>query len=335
MTKLAELKYNIKIFTDRKGTKSFEDLALEVFKFQVDHNSLYREYCSLLGISINRINRIEDIPFLPISFFKTHEIISGSWTAEFVFESSGTTGPTTSRHLVEDLSWYHEMSASGFREFYGDPGDYVIFALLPGYLERSTSSLVQMVHHFSESGASDLGGFYLDDFGKLRADLKQVIDSGKKSILIGVSFALLDFAELSHGLKLDQVLVMETGGMKGRRKEIIREELQSLLKEGFKVNKIHSEYGMTELLSQAYSTRNGLFMPVRTMKVLPGSVTDPLSLERFDTQATIKVIDLANVATCSFIATEDMGRVFSDGSFQVLGRLDQSDVRGCNLMYVD
>lgn len=335
MTKLAELKYNIRKFALGKGSQSFEDLALDVFKFQVNQNSLYREYCSLLGISIQRINRLEEIPFLPISFFKTHDIISGSWEAEFVFESSGTTGMATSNHFVEDLDWYHEMSSLGFREFYGDPAEYVIFALLPGYLERSTSSLVHMVHYFLKSGSHDLGGFYLDDFDKLKTDLKQALDAGKKSLLIGVSFALLDFAEQVDMMSLDGVLVMETGGMKGRRKEIIREELQSILMKTLKVSQIHSEYGMTELMSQAYSKENGLFHPSVTMKILPGSVTDPLSLERFHTQATIKVIDLANVATCSFIATEDMGRVFPDGSFQVLGRLDQSDVRGCNLMYVD
>lgn len=335
MTKLAELKYNIRKFALGKGSQSFEELALDVFKFQIDQNLLYREYCSLLGISIQRINRIEDIPFLPISFFKTHQIISGSWNAEFVFESSGTTGITTSSHFVEDLNWYYEMSALGFRQFYGNPGDFAIFALLPGYLERATSSLVHMVHYFLKSGSNDLGGFYLDDFHKLKTDLKQTIDSGKKSLLIGVSFALLDFAEQLDMVALDNVLIMETGGMKGRRKEIIREELHSLLRKGLKVSQIHSEYGMTELMSQAYSSDSGLFQPSVTMKVLPGSVTDPLSLEQFDTQATIKVIDLANVATCSFIATEDMGRISADGSFQVLGRLDQSDIRGCNLMYID
>ena len=335
MTKLAELKYNIRKFALGEGSQSFEDLALSVFKFQIDQNLLYREYCSLLGISVRSISRIEDIPFLPISFFKTHQIISGSWEAEFVFESSGTTGITTSSHFLEDLNWYYEMSAVGFRKFYGDPGDYVILALLPGYLERTSSSLVHMVNYFFKSGSKDLGGFYLDDFQKLQTDLKQAMVSGKKSLLIGVSFALLDFAEQVDMVALDNVLIMETGGMKGRRKEIIREELHSLLRKGLKVSQIHSEYGMTELMSQAYSKDNGLFKPSVTMKVLPGSVTDPLSLERFDTQATIKVIDLANVATCSFIATEDMGRIFPDGSFQVLGRLDQSDIRGCNLMYID
>lgn len=307
----------------------FEEVALAVFNFQAENNPVYAEFLSHLKFKPEQPKDFSEIPFLPIQFFKTHKIICGNRRSEKIFSSSGTSSMQQSRHFVTDLSFYRESLEHGFRHFYGDFEDYTIFALLPSYLEREGSSLIDMVEFWIEK--SGRGGFYLYNHEELFRDLIRNEEEGKKAILIGVSFALLDFVE-NFQLELKNTIVMETGGMKGRKKEITREELHKILKNGFGVNEIHSEYGMTELLSQAYSKGNSRFQTPRWMKVLIRDAEDPFGFMDEGRTGGINVIDLANLNSCSFIATDDLGKVYDDGSFEVLGRFDHSDVRGCNLM---
>ncbi len=310
----------------------FNEVALKVFRFQADNNLVYKDFLQFLNIPILEIHSIEKIPFLPIRFFKSHEVVSGKNQPEKIFTSSGTTGSIASKHLVSDLSFYIESLEHSFQHFYGEFPDYKIFALLPSYLERSGSSLIDMVEFWIEKSGD--GGFYLYNHEELYRDLIQNEKDGKKAILIGVSFALLDFIE-KYQLDLKNTIVMETGGMKGRKEEITREELHKMLQKGFGVNEIHSEYGMTELLSQAYSHGNSRFETPNWMKILIRDTEDPLSLLAQGKTGGVNVIDLANLNSCSFIATEDLGKIHSDGSFEILGRFDHSDVRGCNLMVSD
>jgi hypothetical protein len=266
-----------------------------------------------------------------VEFFKSHRIIREEMSPELVFESSGTTLSSPSRHHVSDLALYRDSFNRGFRLFYGSPGERCILALLPSYLERDTSSLVYMMDQLiGQSQVSD-SGFYLDNLEELSHILQKRNDDGIPTLLLGVSFALLDLAE-AHPQSLQNVIIMETGGMKGRREEITRSELHAQLKTAFQQQTIHSEYGMTELFSQAYSPGNGLFYPTPTMKVLSREITDPLQLQAYERTGALNIIDLANLDTISFIATEDLGKVYADGGFEILGRLDASDVRGCNLM---
>lgn len=312
--------------------QEFNEIALKVFRFQAENNGVYANFLRFLNLNPNEIHSIEKIPFLPIRFFKEFEIISGDQKPEKIFTSSGTTGSQTSRHLVTDLSFYRESLAHSFDHFYGEFQDFTIFALLPSYLEREGSSLIDMVEFWL--GKSGRGGFYLYNHEELFKDLIRNEEEGKKGILIGVSFALLDFVE-NYQLELKNTIVMETGGMKGRKAEITREELHQILKQGFGVDEIHSEYGMTELLSQAYSQGNSRFQTPNWMKILIRDTEDPLSFLANEKTGGINVIDLANLNSCSFIATDDLGKIHADGSFEILGRFDQSDVRGCNLMVSD
>lgn len=309
----------------------FETLALDIFRYQATNNPLYARYLELLGVAPSAVRRLGAIPFLPIQFFKRYPIKTGSWREEAVFRSSGTTAATTSRHYVRFLNDYVDNTQRGFQHFYGDPQQYCLLALLPSYLERSDSSLVSMARHFIERSRYPQSDFFLYNTEGL---LRIIGACQKKDIpvfLLGVSFALLDLAEQGP-FDFRGVTVMETGGMKGRRREMTRTELHGLLKEAFRVEHIHSEYGMTELFSQAYSQKAGRFLPSPTMRVLTREITDPFTFQDWGRTGAINIVDLANLDTISFIATDDLGKVHPSGDFEILGRLDASDVRGCNLL---
>lgn len=314
-----------------QSDSDFSTCALEVFKHQFENNGVYRSFCDLLYVHPSDVKKVEEIPFLPIQFFKSHEILSSSGAIQETFSSSGTTGSVTSKHLITDLSWYEESYLKGFHHFYGSIEDYTILALLPNYLEREGSSLIYMVNDLIQKSKKSESGFYLNNTLELGQKLKALEAKGEKVLLIGVTFALLDLIEQEQ-FQLQNTIVMETGGMKGRRKELTRMELHRILEAGFGVSEIHSEYGMTELLSQGYSKGKGIFDGPPWMKILTRDTEDALTI--LDTHQTggINVIDLANYNSCSFIATQDLGKVHSDGSFEVLGRFDHSDIRGCNLM---
>jgi hypothetical protein len=304
---------------------NFEGLASDIFDYQSIHNPLYSKYLELLG-------RPSSAPhFLPISFFKSHAIQTGIWEAQTEFSSSGTTGQTPSKHMVRDLSMYLENSVRGFDQFYGDPADWVILALLPSYLERGGSSLVAMADHLIRLSKYMESGFFLDDFQQLNTTLNICKSKGYKTILLGVSYALLDFAA-QFPSSLQGITIMETGGMKGRRKEMTKTELHEALQNAFQVEAIHSEYGMTELFSQAYAMGSTRFYPAQTMRVCTRELNDPFCPVPFGKTGVLNITDLANLDTCSFIQTEDLGRVWPDGSFEVLGRADAAEIRGCNLM---
>ena len=310
----------------------FVKTALEIFHYQAEANEVYRKFIDLLRIRRSDIDKPEKIPFLPASFFREHKIVTGKSDEVTVFESSGTSGSEVSRHYVSDTSVYRESFLRTFTLFYGDPSDYLIAALLPSYTERENSSLVFMMNEIIRKSANPGSGFYAENIPDMLSNIKTARNKGEKIFLIGVSFALLDLAE-RYSPDLEGAIVMETGGMKGRRKEITRNELHSTLQKGFNVKSIHSEYGMTELLSQAYSKGEGVFHTPPWMKVIIRDPQDPLSvISEPGRTGGINIIDLANVNSCSFIATDDMGKLHEDGSFEVLGRLDNSDIRGCNLM---
>lgn len=311
--------------------QQFAETALQVFRFQAENCAVYREFIANLKVDINAVDRVEKIPFLPISFFKSHVVLSSQDKIQVTFTSSGTTGMINSRHLVTDVSWYEESFRRAFDLFYGDIRDYCVLALLPSYLEREGSSLIYMAGDLVKRSENPDSGFYLYNHGDLFAQLKKQQRAKKPTLLIGVTFALLDFVE-QYPIDFPELIVMETGGMKGRRKEMIREELHQTLCQGFGVDAIHSEYGMTELLSQAYSNGKGIFNCPPWMKIITRDTNDPMTLLDKDKTGGINVIDLANVNSCSFIATQDLGRVYKDGSFEVLGRFDNSDIRGCNLL---
>lgn len=308
----------------------FADIALETFRFQALNNPVYAAFIKNLRLDPATVSTLAQIPFLPISFFKHHAIKTGDWQPETTFTSSGTTGMEVSRHAVKELSFYQEHARKNFELFMGPVTDYHFLALLPSYLERQGSSLIAMIDHFIRESGSPHSAFYLHDTAKLLADVEKLRDDRRKTIVWGVSFALLDLAEKYHP-DLSHCIVFETGGMKGRRKEMTRQELHDTLCRGFGVNTICSEYGMTELLSQAYST-GGRFRVPPWMKVIGREITDPLTRGLLEETAGINVIDLANWSTISFIETEDLGKIYADGSFEVLGRMDNSDVRGCNLL---
>lgn len=286
-----------------------------------------------MGIHPEKVTALEQIPFLPIEFFKSHQVMTGNFKSKVVFSSSGTTGSVTSAHFVKDQMLYEKSFSKAFELFYGPMSNYRILALLPSYLEREGSSLVYMVDRLMKTSGHPENGFYLNDLKALRTSLISLERANKKTLLIGVSFALLDFAE-HFGLPLRNTTIMETGGMKGKRKEIVRSELHEILQKAFSIKNVHSEYGMTELLSQGYSQGNGLFRPPPWMKVLTRDTEDPLHTQKPGQTGGLNIIDLANVHSCSFIATQDLGKVHADGSFEVLGRFDHADVRGCNLMAV-
>ena len=308
-----------------------EPAALDLFRYQYRHNALYQAYTDALHIRPETVNRLTDIPFLPIQFFKTHAVTTGSFAPELVFESSGTTQTVNSRHLVKEAALYERSFITAFEQFYGPVSDYVVVGLLPSYLERQHSSLVVMVQEMIRRSGHAGSGFYLYEHEKLYAQLQEMEARGQKALLIGVTFGLLDFAE-KYTLSLQHTIVMETGGMKGRREEWTRSQVHAFLQERLGVSAVHAEYGMTELLSQAYSYGNGIFSTPPWMKVLLRDENDPFQLFTGQSSGVINVVDLANVYSCAFIATEDIGKLHADGSFEVLGRLDNSALRGCSLM---
>ena len=308
----------------------FVNAALSVFRTQARLNPVYQAYVEALNIRPEAITRLEDIPFLPIGFFKSHEVKTGDFKPAAVFESSGTTGSTSSRHLVRDLHLYEASFGEAFTLFYGEPSAYCVIGLLPSYLEREHSSLVYMVNQLIRQSRHPRSGFYLDDQESLSRVLEELEAQGQPTLLIGVTFALLDFAA-AFPRPLRHTLIMETGGMKGRRKEMIREEVHQFLSAAFRLPAIHSEYGMTELLSQAYSKSDGLFFSPPWMKIMVRDEEDPFQVTCSGSGA-LNIIDLANIHSCSFIATDDAGKVNPDGSFRVLGRMDGSDMRGCSLL---
>lgn len=329
---------------------AFKQLALAVFRYQASENEVYSNYLKALKINPEAIHELEEIPFLPIEFFKTHKIITGSEIKNqgsgfsdlssqisILFTSSGTTGMIRSKHHVSDVSLYEKSYRKGFEHFYGNIEEYCILALLPSYLEREGSSLVYMADDLIKKSKKPQSGFYLHNYDELIAVLKQLEQKKQKVILLGVTYALLDLSELNSPERelrcvLKNAIIMETGGMKGKRKEMIREELHAVLSKGFGIEMIHSEYGMTELLSQAYSKGNGIFNCPPWMKVMIRDTNDPFTFLPHGKTGGINVIDLANINSCSFIATQDLGRSFSDESFEVLGRFDNSDIRGCNML---
>lgn len=313
------------------STKEFHRTAMKIFRFQFEHNEVYQKFCLLLEKTPANVKHLTEIPFLPIEFFKSKEIVSSIQPVQATFTSSGTTGQITSKHRVTDLSYYEMSFRTAFSKFYGNIEDYAVLALLPSYLERDGSSLIYMVNDMIEGSQHPDSGFYLDDYEALAQKLRTLDQQGQNILLIGVTYALLDMIE-QYPFQLKNTIVMETGGMKGRRKEMIREELHHILSEGFGVQKIHSEYGMTELLSQAYSLGDGIFECPPWMDILIRDTEDPLTLLKDGKIGGINVIDLANYNSCSFIATQDLGKKYPNYSFEVLGRFDHSDVRGCNLM---
>jgi phenylacetate-coenzyme A ligase PaaK-like adenylate-forming protein len=310
---------------------TFERVALGVYKFQFEQVEIYRMFSESLKKSPASVHQLEDIPFLPIEFFKTYNVMKQGAEAMKVFESSGTTGSTPSKHYVADTAVYERSFLKGFRQFYGEPEDFTILALLPSYLERDNSSLIYMADKLIQLSGKKESGFFLNEFEKLHDILVDLKARGQKVILLGVTFALLDFAEL-FPFEFPDLIIMETGGMKGKRQELPREEVHEILCAAFGVSKIHSEYGMTELLSQAYSKGYGIFESVPWMKIIARDVYDPLKFQEPGMAGGVNIVDLANLFSCSFIATNDLAKVNANGSFEILGRMDNAEIRGCNLM---
>lgn len=302
-----------------------------MFRYQYDNNIVYRDFCDFLNKDKSNVKLVRDIPFLPIQFFKSHDVVSTTNPVKVTFTSSGTTGMVTSRHLVTDTDYYEQSFRRAFSQFYGNIEDYAVLALLPSYLEREGSSLIYMVEDLIQGSNNQDSGFYLHNYDELIAKLIQLDNAGQNVLLIGVTYALLDLIE-KQNFNLKNTIIMETGGMKGRRREMIREELHEVLCNGFGVSKIHSEYGMTELLSQAYSLGDGIFECPPWMDILIRDTEDALTYIGYGKTGGINVIDLANINSCSFIATQDLGKKYPNQSFEVLGRFDNSDIRGCNLM---
>lgn len=311
--------------------ENFERFALELFQFQAKNNVVYNNYITNLKVVASEIKSVHQIPFLPIDFFKTRRIATGTWKEQLFFESSGTTLQVKSRHYIEDVEFYHTVSRCAFEAVYGPPEDFQFLALLPSYLERNNSSLVLMMDHFIKRSKYTRSGFYLHNFQSLITALQHAQKEGIKIVLIGVTFGLLELAE-KYKLNLKGTTVMETGGMKGRREEMVREDVHEILKNNFEISEVHSEYGMTELLSQAYATKGGRFFAPPWVKISIRDFYDPFEINLINRSGGINIIDLANVHSCAFIETKDIGIAQPDGSFQVLGRFDNSEVRGCNLM---
>ncbi|MEZ5055082.1 MAG: acyl transferase [Chitinophagales bacterium] len=313
---------------------NFNEFALKLFDYQYEHNNVYRQFVDLLKIDKSSIDSYLKIPFLPISFYKTHKVISGNLNEQKIFESSGTTGQINSKHFVADLSLYEQSFLKAFQQFYGNIEDWIVLALLPSYLERDTSSLVYMADVLIRKTKSEHSGFYLYNYASLKDKLDELQTkkySNKKILLLGVTFALLDFAE-QYPMDLSNVIIMETGGMKGKRPEMLREEIHAILNKAFHTTNIHSEYGMTELLSQAYSFGNGIFQAPKWMKIVKRDIYNPMLVTENTGRGGLNVIDLANIHSCAFIATEDIVQIHSDNTFEVVGRIDNAAIRGCNLM---
>lgn len=313
---------------------NFNEKALALFRYQAAENRVYKQYLTNLRVDIFSINDISKIPFLPISFFKHHEVLTGSPFVKQVFSSSGTTGAERSRHYISDPEFYKNVSAEIFRKFYGDMKDYIFIALLPSYQENTESSLIFMVNHFIKESGNISPGFLSKDHSKFPQAIHEARSKGKKIILFGVSYALLDLALEFKGLNLSDVIVIETGGMKGRREEMTREGLHGILQTAFNLKSVHSEYGMTELISQAYSKGNGVFECPSWMKLFIRDINDPFSIVSNSKNGGINIVDMANIDSCAFIETEDLGQKIDENRFEVHGRFDNSDIRGCNLLYL-
>lgn len=312
-------------------SRSFNELAIDIFHFQYRNNIVYRQFTDLIGVYPTTVQHYTEIPFIPIEFFKDQMIVSGEFNAEAIFSSSGTTGLNSSKHFIKSLDLYEKSFVTNFTQQFGTPKDYILLALLPSYLEREGSSLVYMVERLINLTQDSFSGFYLDDVDKLALVLNDLKKTTKKVILIGVSYALLDLSA-DFPMVFPELILMETGGMKGRRKELLRTEMHDILKAAFGMANVFSEYGMTELLSQAYAHEDGIFKTPLWMKVLIRDMNDPLTLLKNGKTGGMNIIDLANLYSCSFIATKDLGKKINDDSFEMLGRFDDSDVRGCNLM---
>jgi len=315
-----------------QSKNDFDKVALDIFRYQYEQNLVYHNYVNALGIKPESVKSVSDIPFLPISFFKSHEIICGN-AKEYdkVFFSSTTTSGIPSKHFVKDVKVYEESFRKAFQYFYGDIKEYCVLALLPSYLEREGSSLVYMAEDLIRQSENSNSGFYLNNYSKLVETITILEKKGQKILLLGVTYALLKLAE-EHPMLLKHTVIMETGGMKGKREELPKQQVHEILKKAFKLDVIHSEYGMTELLSQGYSKGNGLFNCPAWMKIGVRDLYDPMNVSFEKGKGAINIIDLANINSCSFIATDDMGLLNADGSFEVSGRIDYSDIRGCNLM---
>lgn len=327
----AIMKQRVINFWEIESNADFELCARQTFHHQYEHNSVYRSYCDLIHFNPADLKSIKDIPFLPIRFFKSHDVKSFSEPEAIIFTSSGTTGTETSKHYLKELDGYEKSFTKAFNYFYGDPKEMAILALLPSYLERQGSSLIYMADRLIQDSCHPKSGFYLDNLEELKTVIEALEAAQQPTLLLGVSFALLDLIEY-YRFNLKYTLVMETGGMKGRRKELIREDLHQQLATGFGVEHIHSEYGMTELLSQAYSKGAGLFSCPPWMQVFTRDTTDPFTSLTEGMMGSLNIMDLANRESCSFIATQDLGRLHPKNQFEVLGRVDQSDIRGCNLL---
>jgi phenylacetate-coenzyme A ligase PaaK-like adenylate-forming protein len=314
-------------------TKNFEETAIALFNYQYTHNELYKNFVDALKVNVSGVSKITEIPFLPISFFKTHEVKTTSFEAEQIFTSSGTTGSTTSKHFVKNEVLYQNTFTNGWNQFYQPIQDFCVIGLLPSYLERSGSSLVYMVQHFINESTHELSEFYLDEHEHLYLILNELEKDETPTLLIGVTYALMDFAA-KFKMNLKHTIVMETGGMKGRRKELTRTEVHDYLKQHLGCTQVHSEYGMTELLSQAYSKQDGIFTTAHTMKALVRAEDNPMAVQ-LSGKGLLNIIDLANVYSCAFIATDDLAEVHSNGTFTINGRADAADVRGCSLLTVE
>ena len=315
-----------------KDFSSFEEFTFEVFNFQYSHNVVYRQYVEFLGVNKNQIRRISDIPFLPIEFFKYHRVKSGNWEAQKEFLSSGTTQQRRSTHEIQDVDFYHKLAKKTFENVYGHLSELSIIALLPSYIEQGSSSLIEMVSYFIRQTKSSLSGFHLTDYEHLIDKLHLARDESRQVVLFGVTYALLDLIDALGSENFENLAIIETGGMKGRREEITRDELHNRLRLGIGTEMIHSEYGMTELLSQAYMTEDQQFQSPDWMKIYIRDVNDPFKILEKGNTGAINVVDLANLHSCSFIETKDVGKVIEGNRFEVLGRLDNSDIRGCNLL---
>jgi phenylacetate-coenzyme A ligase PaaK-like adenylate-forming protein len=310
---------------------SFESIALEVFQFQAKHNSIYQSYLTHLGITPLEIKSINEIPFLPIEFFKSFDVKTGSWVEENNFLSSGTTSALRSSHSIEDLKFYYKHTQNIYEQFYPKLTDTTVLALLPSYIEQGGSGLVCMIDAFIKKSTSENSGYYLNNYKELEIALIEALDMNKPVVLFGVTYALLDFArKATH--KFDQLIVIETGGMKGRGEELTKTEVHEILKEELGVDKIHSEYGMTELMSQAYSQGEGIFESPKSMKVVIKDINDPFNTMKNEHVGIVNIIDLANVHSCCFVETKDIGKKYSNGRFEILGRIDNSEARGCNML---
>ncbi len=328
MPKVKSLKN--KIF-NINSSESFNEIAIEIFHFQYKNNIIYKQFVDFLDVDISQITHYSQIPFLPVEFFKNHKIVTGEHIPDVVFTSSGTTGIKTSKHYVLDIELYETSFRKSFEFFFNSVNDYVVLALLPSYLERKGSSLVHMADKLISLSGKKESGFYLNEYGELSSLLLKLKQKKQKVLLLGVTYALLDLAE-QYPVNFPELLIMETGGMKGKRKELLRNELHSKLSTAFGVTNIYSEYGMTELLSQAYSKGQGIFKTPPWMQILIRDVNDPLCILPCSKTGGINIIDLSNIFSCGFIATQDLGKVNTDNSFEILGRFDSSDVRGCNLL---